>query len=79
MSPSLVGVGFTFRWRNLSLHDIFLSVQATMPQNAPRSLGDQVYVDLIAFLLDANAFPTGDEELTADESVLRAILIKGKP
>ena len=39
----------------------------------------QVYVDLIAFLLDANAFPTGDEELTADESVLRAILIKGKP
>ena len=50
-----------------------------MPQNAPRSLGDQVYVDLIAFLLDANAFPTGDEELTADESVLRAILIKGKP
>lgn len=79
MSPSLVGVGFTFRWRNLSLHDIFLSVQATMPQNAPRSLGDQVYVDLIAFLLDANAFPTGDEELTADETVLRAILIKGKP
>jgi hypothetical protein len=37
-----------------------------MPRDDPSTLPDAVYVDLIAFILDANAFPPGAAELKAD-------------
>ncbi len=37
-----------------------------MPRGAPGSLGDTVYLDLVAHLLKENGFPAGSRELTAD-------------
>src|SRR5438132_8131601 len=37
-----------------------------MPRNAPASLGDNVYLDIVAHVLKENGFPAGPQELAAD-------------
>ena len=78
MAPALVGSAFSFRWSDLSLGDIFASLQATMPQGAPASLSPRAYADVVAFLLSVNDYPVGDEELTPDVTMLEQILIEDK-
>ena len=51
------------------------AVRASMPQNAPDTLGDRAYVDLIAFLLDANGGRSGASELPLDVGELEKIVI----
>lgn len=66
MASPLVGAVFTFRWRNKSIAALFESIRTTMPQTAPGSLGDQEYLDIIAFLLDENGYPKGLRQLNYD-------------
>jgi mono/diheme cytochrome c family protein len=73
--PSLAGEAFVQRWRGRSVDELFQRIKLTMPQTAPQSLSDTTYVDLVAFLLDSNGFPTGLEDLRPDSEALRAILI----
>ena len=47
-----------------------------MPRGTPHSLADEEYIDIVAYLLQVNAFPSGSEELTAD--ALEGIRIVGK-
>jgi hypothetical protein len=47
-----------------------------MPRDDPSSLPDAVYVDVIAFILDANALPAGAAELKAERALLDAIRIE---
>ena len=44
-----------------------------MPQQKPHSLSDQMYVDIVAYLLDANGLPPGKTELSPDPEVLRGV------
>jgi hypothetical protein len=37
-----------------------------MPRNAPGTLGDNAYLDVVAHLLKENGFPSGSQELSAD-------------
>jgi hypothetical protein len=53
-------------WREDSVKSFFTAIKTTMPRNAPRSLGDGEYIDIVAFILQSNAFPTGSDELTID-------------
>jgi hypothetical protein len=46
-----------------------------MPQNAPDTLGDRAYVDLLAFLLNANGARSGASELPLDVAELEKIVI----
>ena len=78
MAPGLTGVAFRFRWRGLKLADIYDSVQSTMPPEEPATLGDQPYIDIVAFLLSANGYPTGDRELAAD-SRLEGVAVERMP
>ena len=79
MAPGLTGVAFRFRWRGLKVADIYDSVESTMPPEEPATLGDQTYIDIVAFLLSANGYPTGDRELGADPSVLDRIAVERMP
>jgi hypothetical protein len=64
----LVGPAFAARWadNNLTADDLHYIVRTLMPQGAPGSLCEAAYVDLVAFLLQANGYPAGDEPLPAD-------------
>ena len=79
MAPGLTGVAFRFRWRGLKVADIYDSVESTMPPEEPGTLGEQAYIDIVAFLLTANGYPTGDRELAPDPSVLDGIAVERMP
>jgi cytochrome c553 len=78
MSPSLVGVGFSFKWQGRNVQELYASMRYGMPQTAPGSLSNRAYTDLTAFLLFSNGFPSGDVELSADEDELALIEITAK-
>ncbi len=78
MTPSMVGMGFTFRWRNRNLFDFYEGMRTTMPQSAPGGLSANVYADLVAFILARNGYPAGDAELPLEENLLRGIVIEAE-
>jgi mono/diheme cytochrome c family protein len=78
VGPALTGSYFLETWSGVPLNDLFQRVRSTMPASAPGSLSPQAYVDVIAYLLQVNKFPAGQEELKAAEDALKAITITVK-
>ena len=76
-SPSLVGMSFTFLWGERTLGELFGEIQELMPTGRPNSLPAQTYRDILAFILSANSYPSGEQELESDG--LDQILISAKP
>ena len=60
----LRGSHFMDQWREDNLRNLFTRVK-TMPPNAPGSLKDDAYVDIVAYILQANSFPAGAQNLEA--------------
>jgi len=61
--PGLMEKAFLDRWREDTLEPLFTFMRTTMPGNTPGSLDEQVYADVLAFLLEANGLPAGQDEL----------------
>ena len=76
--PPLAGSDFLRNWLEDDLNSLFRKVQDRMPGDAPGSLPENVSLDIIAFLLQANEFPSGAEELTPVGAALSAIRIQSK-
>ena len=72
----LKGDPFWQTWQANSLQSLFAKIQGSMPRDDPSSLPDAVYVDVIAFILDSNALPSGAAELRADRALLDGIRIE---
>ncbi len=64
--PSLVGDEFIDRWREDTLDNLFNFIRTRMPGDAPGTLQPAAYVDLVAYLLDANEIPSGASELVRE-------------
>jgi len=71
----LRGNRFLERWREDNLTNLFTTMKTTMPRAAggnPNDRGsttrlrDNEYVDILAFILQANGFPSSTEELTLE-------------
>jgi quinoprotein glucose dehydrogenase len=75
VSPPLIGPAFLGRFNGQTAHEMVQAVRASMPQNAPDTLGDRAYVDLIAFLLNSNGGRSGASELPLDIGELEKIVI----
>jgi len=75
MTPPLVGGGFTSNWNDLTVGDLFERIRLTMPLDSPGKLSRQQNVDVIAYILKSNAWPSGATELALDVGVLRQIRI----
>ncbi|GMV05329.1 MAG: hypothetical protein AMXMBFR53_16080 [Gemmatimonadota bacterium] len=69
-SSEFRGSQFQFAWRRRSVGDLFTEIVRNMPEDAPGSLEDQVYVDIVAYILQLNGFPAGSRELPPDQAVL---------
>lgn len=54
-------------------HGLFSFIVSAMPPQAPGALDEEVYVDILAYILEVNGAVAGEVELTADEGELRAI------
>jgi alcohol dehydrogenase (cytochrome c) len=57
--PGLIADAFTYRWQDGPLSDLFIVMKATMPESRPASLTDEEYVDIVAYLLKKNQYPSG--------------------
>jgi mono/diheme cytochrome c family protein len=64
--PVLEGGGFINGWREDTLESLFSYIKTGMPEDAPGSLSDAVYRDILAYLLQLNRYPAGRAELTGD-------------
>ena len=76
-SPSLIGQSFAFLWGGATLLALFERIQERMPPDRPGTLSAQTYRDIIAFVLRANSYPVGKQELEPDH--LDQILIAANP
>ena len=74
--PAADGGRFMEAWAEDSLKSLFSVIKTTMPQSAPGSLSDAAYTDVVAYILNENAFPPGSEELTP--GVLDTIRVQAK-
>jgi S-disulfanyl-L-cysteine oxidoreductase SoxD len=76
--PSLRAERFARVFAGKDLKNLFTKIATTMPRGAPASLGESVYLDVVAHLLKENGFPAGSQELTTD--ALDGIrVVPGKP
>jgi len=64
--PSLRGPRFARTFAGKDLKTLFTKIAATMPRNMPASLADEVYLDIVAHVLNENGFRAGSQDLTAD-------------
>jgi hypothetical protein len=68
----LIGQRFVDEWNNRRVYDLYSLVRATMPLSNPGSMKDQEYLDLTAYLLQANHHaPPGKDSLAVDSLALR--------
>ena len=72
-APALVGDVFNGNWESVALGDLFDRIRVSMPPDAPGSLSRQQNVDVVAYLLKAGQFPSGDKELVTDSNALAQI------
>ena len=72
----LKGRRFMEKFRESSLHLLFEKTKTTMPRGAPASLSDKTYVDIVAYMLKANEFPAGAQDLGVED--LQKIQVVGK-
>jgi mono/diheme cytochrome c family protein len=74
----LAGDAFLQVWEGQTVNDLFQLILTTMPQDKPGTLTPEATLDVAAYLLQYNQFPSGKEELKNDPDVLKAILITKK-
>ena len=68
-APPLRGLDFLNGWAGQTTDDLFTYVRDEMPPGLGGALGEQVYLNLVAYILDANGARPGDAPLTADAAV----------
>jgi mono/diheme cytochrome c family protein len=76
--PALRGDAFTGERHGTSVGELYERVRTTMPPGRAASLAPEVYADVVAYLLSANAFPAGDDELPPHEESLDVIVFDAK-
>ena len=77
--PSLAGRAFWTAWIGKTIGEKFDFVRNSMPPKAERSLGDQVYLNIVIYILRFNKIPAGDRPLTPDLELLKQIQIATPP
>lgn len=64
----LRGKYFADHWRDANLSSLFAYAKNLMPPDRPGSLTDATYAAILAFVLQANGYGPGSEELPTDAS-----------
>jgi cytochrome c553 len=77
--PHLTDKSFQFNWVGKTIAEQFEATRDTMPLREARSLDDQVYLDIVAYILWFNKAPTGNQRLEPDLQKLKQIVISAPP
>jgi len=77
-APPLAGDGFSQFWDGRTVYDLYEVTRSTMPQDKPDSMSTEAYLDMVAYMLQANNYPPGKEQLKDDPEALKNIVIGKK-
>ncbi len=72
-APPLAGGDFMSNWNGLTAGDLFDRMRTTMPADRPGKLTRDQNSDILAFILETNKFPTGQQELNRQSEALKEI------
>ncbi len=75
LAPALVGSAFLAIWGAQPLSELAGKIRNTMPADDPGKLKPSETADLVAYILQAGKFPSGRNELGADDAVLKSIVL----
>jgi mono/diheme cytochrome c family protein len=73
--PHLTDRWFRSGWVGRTVAEKFETIRDSMPPREPHSLDDQVYLDIVAYILRFNKIPAGGQPLTPDLGLLKQRLI----
>jgi len=77
--PPLTGVDFLSHWKGKPVADLFNMIRMTQPIDNPGSLTPGRTADVLAYILRANKYPVGDNDLQHDLSTLQQIPLDAIP
>ena len=75
-APDLTDDGFKSGWVGKTVANRFRTIRIAMPADAPGSLDNETYINIIAYILRFNKMPSGNEILMPDVDALEKIVIK---
>ena len=78
-APPLAGESFLRFWGNLAASDLYDRIRSSMPPEQPGTLDAAEYLDVVAYVLQANGAPAGSAPLRADAAVTIAAAASGQP
>ena len=70
LAPVLAGGEFVWNWSGLTVGQLFERLRISMPQENPSSVTRAQKADILAFMLRANEFPVGEQELVGRSEIL---------
>lgn len=76
VSSDFEGELFLFAWSGQGIHILYEFIRGSMPEDSPGSLSRDTCSDILAYILELNSFPTGEEELPGEEAALRRIILE---
>ncbi len=74
-APDLTEGAFKFGWDGKTIANRFEQIRSTMPLGKPRNFDDQTYLDIVAYILQFNGIPSGNQKLVPDGPTLERIVI----
>jgi mono/diheme cytochrome c family protein len=78
-APPIAGPPFMERWREDTVDSLFTRISRLMPFDDPATLSEDTYLDIVAYILQVNAFPAGDQPLKREELAEIGIVAKDGP
>jgi len=68
--PALAGPDFIGGWSTRPVKDLISTVSSSMPPDRPGQLRQEVYLDIVAYILQTNGRTPGDQMLTANSNAV---------
>lgn len=72
---SHTGAPFRANWDKKPLSELYDYMVEKMPKDAPGTLSEEEYTQVLAYVLRMNGMPAGSESLPGDRKLLKAIRI----
>src|SRR5215216_2755015 len=66
--PALAGPDFIGGWSTRPVRDLIATIRSSMPSDRPGQLREEVYLDIVAYILQANGRTPGDQMLTVNSN-----------
>jgi len=67
-APVLAGPDFFGGWSTRPVRDLINTIRSSMPSDRPGQLREEVYLDIVAYLLQVNGRTPGDQMLTVNSA-----------